>query len=121
MIKEFNITNHDLIKINSFMKVVIYFLYRRGILVYIGQSTNIYERVNNHIKGKKKIFDSFSYFECPRSLLNEYESFLICYYCPEYNETLHNGRASNSAKNKIKQTKEKYINSLSFTDRMTML
>jgi hypothetical protein len=67
--------------------VGIYFLFRKGELVYVGQSTDIMQRIQQH--RTDKVFDSFAYKQCDRRSLNEIEANTIAYYKPEYN-IIHN-------------------------------
>ena len=70
------------------MKVItsgVYFLYRKGTLVYVGESGNIFERIGKHIKEKLKDFDEFEYMELEEIERKEMEAFLINIIRPEYN------------------------------------
>jgi hypothetical protein len=62
----------------------IYFLYRRGICIYIGQSVNIHSRLTEH--KKRKPFDSVSILECSKEDLNDYETAYILKMKPKYNK-----------------------------------
>ena len=63
--------------------VGIYFLKQKNKVVYVGQSINIYRRVEQH---KDKIFDSYDFIECDKNLLNSNEEFFILAYNPIYNK-----------------------------------
>lgn len=62
----------------------VYFLFDKGILVYIGQSVHVGSRVANHAGTKE--FDSATYIPVEISLIDEVEAFLIEYYKPKYNK-----------------------------------
>lgn len=71
----------------------VYALWKDGVIVYIGQSTQLYSRIKVH--SKTKDFDSFSYFECDsKSEMDLLESNLIIELEPEYNKTVTNGYES---------------------------
>jgi excinuclease UvrABC nuclease subunit len=118
--------NPKIIKMRHFNKCGIYFLFRRGVLVYIGQSTNIYSRIIQHEKEGKKEFDSFCYQLCHINLLNSEEEFLIKKYTPEYNlchvsindRSKRQLRKSRKSKLLIESIRVKIIEGQSYTDRM---
>lgn len=66
----------------------VYFLYKCGELVYIGQSDNVYRRIGQHIAEKKKDFDDFRIYETDDYI--RLESFLIGMFHPKYNQTIGN-------------------------------
>lgn len=70
----------------------VYFLFRDGEVVYVGQSINIASRVYSHIKEGKKDFDCYSFFECSCKDLDRLEAALICKFDPEYNATIPPGQ-----------------------------
>lgn len=49
----------------------IYFLFRKGRLIYIGQTTNLHSRLSSHVQKK---YDYVRFIECDESQLNEYET-----------------------------------------------
>src|SRR5574337_951975 len=64
----------------------IYFLFKNGGLVYIGQSVNICARIGQHLDSKD--FDSFSFINVPREHLNEVELHYIRKHRPPLNQTM---------------------------------
>lgn len=65
----------------------IYFLFLRNEIVYIGQSYNIAQRIEQHCP--HMLFDEWSWVQVPRAELNEAERTLIKRHKPIYNYT-HN-------------------------------
>jgi len=66
----------------SFVLCGVYCLFSKGNLVYIGQSINIFARIQNHTD---KTFDTVRFYPCEAKHLNEQESFLIGLFKPKYN------------------------------------
>ena len=64
----------------------VYFLFDGGELVYIGQSRNVYGRINEHLKDRDKVFDAFAIFSVPSRELLDIEQANIDYYKPKYNK-----------------------------------
>lgn len=64
----------------------IYFLFKNGGLVYVGQSINIISRIGQHLDSKD--FDSFSFINVPRQHLNEVELHYIRKHRPPLNLTM---------------------------------
>lgn len=62
----------------------IYLLTKKDIVVYVGQSINIENRVKQHSKTDKD-FDDYIAIECTRNLLNETEEAYILRFNPVYN------------------------------------
>ena len=62
----------------------VYLLLRRGKVVYVGQSKNIYSRIQNHRRAKD--FTHFRILRCHPARLNYWEGKLIFDYKPEYNK-----------------------------------
>jgi hypothetical protein len=62
----------------------VYFLVKDDRVVYVGQSINVYARVNDHIKNGKD-FDNACYIPCLRQGLNVLESLYIHVLQPEQN------------------------------------
>ena len=87
-------------------------IYKKGVyglfdgdeLVYIGQSTNLYSRIGNHIKEDVKKFDSFELFpvssEYTEDDLNSVEARLISWFLPKYNKALAYGDKQHKCKKK---------------------
>lgn len=69
--------------------VGIYFLFKGDEIVYVGQSLNIFHRVEGHKAEGSKEFDSACFFECPVDKLDEYEIIAIRALAPKYNKA-HN-------------------------------
>jgi len=66
----------------------IYFLCKGGKIQYIGQATNVANRVKAHVSEGVKDFDSVFFITCPVGNLNALESSLIKYFKPEANKAL---------------------------------
>ena len=64
-------------------KCGIYFLIKNDAIVYVGQSTNIFNRVGDH-EGVKD-FDRFTYVECEKNDLTILETKYINNFKPKYN------------------------------------
>jgi excinuclease UvrABC nuclease subunit len=64
----------------------IYFLLLNGSIVYVGQSTNVLQRVWNHQTEGIKEHDSVFYVECSIKLLDSLEQHYIKLYKPRYNK-----------------------------------
>ena len=71
-------------------KCGIYLLHQGDVVVYVGQSTDIYTRVSKH-HSDGKIFDYFSFIECEKSKLNSEEVKFIRKFSPKYNVN-HNSK-----------------------------
>jgi hypothetical protein len=66
----------------------IYFLVRSASVVYVGQSTNIMHRIKEHMRGRDKYFDSYTFIECEKAILNYVEYYFISKFSPEYNKAV---------------------------------
>ena len=64
----------------------IYFLKHNGVVVYVGQSTNIKRRIKNHLSAKEKVFSDFEFITCGMELLNETETAYIYRFDPVFNK-----------------------------------
>ncbi|MDO7841093.1 hypothetical protein [Sphingomonas immobilis] len=64
----------------------VYFLYRYGELVYVGQSTTLKFRIETHLTEGVKIFDSVAYIRCTLDRLVLIESHYIRLHAPRYND-----------------------------------
>lgn len=62
----------------------IYFLIDGEEIVYVGQSLDIFTRIQIH-KATGKVFDRYYYIECEESALNELEAEHIVKFAPKYN------------------------------------
>ncbi len=60
----------------------VYFLFSKKNLVYVGKTTNLYMRLNNHVRDGKKIFDSFSFVEYGRDMADLMEQYTILHHRP---------------------------------------
>ena len=63
----------------------VYFLLWENEIIYIGQSTNIIQRICSHVTEGKKGFDRVLYLPCPQGLLDHYERQLIRHIRPCHN------------------------------------
>ena len=68
--------------------VGVYLLKNKGETVYVGQSSNIRNRVSHHINATNKVFDCIEYVEEKPSNLNNLEASLIVELNPTYNNSL---------------------------------
>jgi predicted DNA-binding transcriptional regulator AlpA len=64
----------------------VYFLYRDGIVVYVGQAANIRRRVSDHIAEGAKDFDAVSFVPCDQAQLDWLERRYIVQLLPVYNQ-----------------------------------
>ena len=71
--------------IDDIRKIGVYFLIRNNIIVYVGQSFHVYQRLTLHVIEKLKNFDSFFFLECREDEIDDLESYFIVKYSPEYN------------------------------------
>ena len=73
----------------------VYFLFDFGIIVYIGQSIDIYTRLKQHINQRKIVFDMFSFIPLrDNEDLNECEKEYIKTLSPKYNVKHNTGNYS---------------------------
>lgn len=63
----------------------IYFLINHGVVVYVGQSKNIYGRLGCHVGQQKMPFTHFAVVECAKGQLNRLEAKFIHEMQPEWN------------------------------------
>lgn len=78
-----------------------YLLWENGLVVYVGQSSNIWARVGVHLTNPLKNFDGFSYCRVTGDL-NNAEAELIVRYMPRMNSGLPNNSIYASS-NQIKK------------------
>jgi hypothetical protein len=64
----------------------IYFLFHRGIVVYVGQSGDVAQRVAQHIQDGNKVFDGASFLPCQAKHLSDLERHYIELMAPKYNQ-----------------------------------
>lgn len=67
----------------------VYFLVHKKKVVYVGQSTNVFNRIHTHAQYKE--FDSYVYIPCEKDMLDKLESLYIHFLSPPLNGNLHNG------------------------------
>lgn len=67
----------------------VYFLIRRGEVVYVGQSLDVLHRIARH-RREGRIFDAYSVIECVPEQLDELERTYIKAFVPEDNWSLGN-------------------------------
>lgn len=63
----------------------VYFLIKNNEVVYVGQSTNVLNRIQGH---KDKDYDQAFYIECEKDSLLELETKYIIAFTPKMNKTL---------------------------------
>ena len=71
----------------------VYFLISNYNIVYVGQSVNIYGRLQDHTD---KQFDSFSFIPCEKNILDKLESLYIHVLQPKLNGSYSNGSVKNA-------------------------
>lgn len=64
----------------------IYFLYRDGDTVYVGQARCVRKRIGQHLAEGLKRFDSVAFVPCELKALDRLEAFFIRKHVPEYNK-----------------------------------
>jgi hypothetical protein len=67
----------------------IYFLIAGGEVVYVGQSSNVYHRISQHIADGVILFDRYCIEPCDHSLLTVLETQYILQFKPFHNRTHH--------------------------------
>lgn len=63
----------------------VYFLFKDGIIVYIGKSVNLISRVCEHFRSVIKDFDEYTYIQCSHEELDYFERIFINKHKPKYN------------------------------------
>lgn len=63
----------------------IYFLLRRGRVIYIGKTTNILGRIKQH-SHMRKLYDSVRLIPCHEMAMSKYEKRWIIKFQPRYNQ-----------------------------------
>ena len=76
----------------------VYFLVGGDRVVYVGQSVNVYARISQH---HDKLFDSFAFIPCEKSILNALESLYIHVLRPPLNGNQHGGKQAPLSLNKL--------------------
>jgi len=72
--------------LDGFNRSGVYFLYRDGVVVYVGQAVDVRRRIGVHIGEGVKVFDSVSFVPCAQSGLLALEKQYIERLQPEYNK-----------------------------------
>jgi hypothetical protein len=72
----------------------VYFLIANSRVVYVGQSVNVYSRIDEHARGK--FFERYAYVPCSVEMLDKLESLYIHCLRPPLNGTLKCGLAKNA-------------------------
>lgn len=84
----------NIIDIDDKLTYTIYALWEDNEIVYIGQSTNVYTRLEVH-KKSDKIFNKYSFFNVKdKNEMDSVESFLIQTLKPKYNKTVEHSYVS---------------------------
>jgi hypothetical protein len=62
----------------------VYFLLKKGVVVYIGMTHNLRSRITNHKSSlcHSRWFDSFRFIECDYEIVSDYEKRLIRIFKP---------------------------------------
>lgn len=66
----------------------IYFLFKGQEIVYIGQAIDVPTRIRQHMRTKTQGFDSYTYIDCDKNELNEWEAFYILTFTPVGNKII---------------------------------
>jgi hypothetical protein len=94
-----NVIDHkNLKKIKNKKISGVYFLFKQGSLIYIGQSTDVESRIVQH--RKDKVFDTYSFKRIKQYRLIDVEKECIKYYNPPLNNT-YTDKALNKSNNDI--------------------
>ena len=81
------------ISVESLKSFCVYALWDKDEIVYVGQSTQLSQRIMAHTKNK--LFDSYSFFDCKSfDEMDSIESTLIIQLQPKYNVQYGNGYES---------------------------
>ena len=64
----------------------VYFLIKKKVIVYVGQSQSVLYRIRTHMAQGEKDFDSFSYINVPEKDVNDIEMQYIKEFNPVYNK-----------------------------------
>ena len=79
------------VPLDELIKICIYFLIDKCEVVYVGQSVNIYQRLNSHRNDVKKDYDEVKLIEYRKEELNNAEDKIISLFEPKYNKTKTGG------------------------------
>ena len=84
----------NIIDVDDKLTYTIYALWKDNKIVYIGQSTNFYTRLEVH-KKSDKLFNKYSFFNVrDKNEMDSVESFLIRTLKPKYNKTVEHSYVS---------------------------
>jgi hypothetical protein len=72
--------------LSAFAGSGVYFLYREGVIVYVGQAVDMRRRLGQHLGDILKRFDSVACVRCPIDQLDRLERHYIEELVPEYNQ-----------------------------------
>jgi hypothetical protein len=70
----------------------VYFLYHDKVLQYIGQSVNVYSRLNQHAEGGEFVFNKIYFLPCHVDVLDKTEKEMIRHFTPPFNKQKYNGQ-----------------------------
>ena len=79
------------VRVTDLARPSVYILYFHDEVVYVGQSTNPYQRMSQHMRDKR--FTHIRVMTCKRTRMSHWEKRLIQFYRPRYNVT-HNKKRS---------------------------
>lgn len=71
----------------------VYFLFRHGVIVYVGQSIDVPVRISQHKIKRDKDFDEYSFIRIPNNKLDSTERYYINAHNPTYNKTKGNKKS----------------------------
>lgn len=83
-------------KVEDIYMPCVYFLFKSGEIVYVGQTITGLQRIFFHTADKD--FDSVGIIKCDISKLNETETYYIAKYKPIYNKKLTNAQSPSNIK-----------------------
>jgi hypothetical protein len=66
----------------------VYYLYENGVVLYIGQSRNVYSRIAQHMAGAQFTFDCFAVQPCEPEALLRLEAEAIRRHMPRWNKDI---------------------------------
>ncbi len=75
----------------------VYFLIRGGVIVYVGQTTHLIQRLISHENEGAKKYDAVRYWHLPTENLNVIERELVWRLNPEYNGKFVRGKKPKNA------------------------
>ena len=77
----------------------IYFLIKNNVIIYIGKSTNVMNRISQH--KYEKDFSSYAIIECDENEMSYLEADMIAKYQPEYNKSFPTNEEWNCVTKKV--------------------